>query len=597
MVVSASPSSSVIELRKAKSPLDPRVSLSFKETHICETTPGVKSFSGYVNVPANPAEGRLYDIHTFFWFFEARKSPKHAPLALWLQGGPGAPSTPAALGENGPCYVNNDSRTTRLNPWSWNNEVNMLYIDQPVQTGFSYDQLINGTVDETVLPYVVTPVPETSPIPELNSTFLLGTFPSQDPSSTANTTTTAALAAWHFMQTWIKEFPKYKPRNNEFSIWGESYGGHYAPVFANFFTEQNKKAHGAVKLRIDTVGIVNGCIDVLEQMEWYPKMARNNTYGLELITEEEYNAAMAAIPACHDIVMNCRTLADEKDPEGRGNNPEVNQACAEGYEFCFQSIWGGVQAKGRNVFDITATVPGHFPPKYVAGYLNSKEIRDALGVPLNISGLSTASNTAMLSTGDFLRNKNLKFLGDLLDQGVKVHLMYGDRDYQCNWYGGEQVSLAINSRLAPGFRKAGYARIRTNSNSIGGYVRQHGHFSFSRVLDAGHEAPWYQPETTYRIFHRATFNTDIATGRVPVEPKPAAVPPGVIYSTEGPASVAHIANELPTHPARSECYLWDVFETCTPEQALQLRNGTAVVRDYVMVGYVQDDGEVVYYEE
>lgn len=191
--------------RTIKSFLDPEVSLSFKETKICETTPGVKSYSGYVNLPANAAEGRLYDIHTFFWFFKARKDPPNAPLSLWLQGGPGSPSTPAALGETGPCFVNPDSKGTTLNQWSWNNEVNMLYMDQPVQTGFSYDKLINGTVDETLRPYIVTPLSPSEPVPELNSTTLLGVFPSQNPRSTANTTSTAALAAWQFMQIWMKE--------------------------------------------------------------------------------------------------------------------------------------------------------------------------------------------------------------------------------------------------------------------------------------------------------------------------------------------------------------------------------------------------------
>jgi hypothetical protein len=30
-----------------------------------------------------------------------------------------------ALSENGPCFVNDDSNSTRLNPWSWNNEVGL----------------------------------------------------------------------------------------------------------------------------------------------------------------------------------------------------------------------------------------------------------------------------------------------------------------------------------------------------------------------------------------------------------------------------------------------------------------------------------------
>lgn len=29
------------------------------------------------------------------------------------------------LQENGPCFIGNDSNSTYLNPWSWNNEVNM----------------------------------------------------------------------------------------------------------------------------------------------------------------------------------------------------------------------------------------------------------------------------------------------------------------------------------------------------------------------------------------------------------------------------------------------------------------------------------------
>ena len=49
--------------------------------------------------------------------------------------------------ENGPCFVNPDSNSTYLSDWSWNNEVNMLYLDQPVQVGLSYDGLRNVTLD------------------------------------------------------------------------------------------------------------------------------------------------------------------------------------------------------------------------------------------------------------------------------------------------------------------------------------------------------------------------------------------------------------------------------------------------------------------
>ena len=67
-------------------------------------------------------------------------------------------------------------------------------------------------------------------------------------------------------------------------------------------------------------------------------------------------------------------------------------------------------------------------------------------------------------TGDFVRGHSLASLGSLLDKGVKVALVYGDRDYQCNWLGGEAISLAIKSNAASSFTKAGYANIETNSS-------------------------------------------------------------------------------------------------------------------------------------
>lgn len=51
---------------------------------VCETTPGVKSYSGYVDLDES--------THMFFWFFEARKNPDKAPTTLWLNGGPGSDS-------------------------------------------------------------------------------------------------------------------------------------------------------------------------------------------------------------------------------------------------------------------------------------------------------------------------------------------------------------------------------------------------------------------------------------------------------------------------------------------------------------------------
>lgn len=60
----------------------------------CETTPGVKSYSGYIDLAP--------DEHTFFYFFEARSNPATAPVTLWLNGGPGSSSLIGLFQGTGP---------------------------------------------------------------------------------------------------------------------------------------------------------------------------------------------------------------------------------------------------------------------------------------------------------------------------------------------------------------------------------------------------------------------------------------------------------------------------------------------------------------
>ena len=81
----------------------------------------------------------------------------------------------------------------------------MLFLDQPTQVGLSYDTLQNVTVD---LAYGgVTVLQDNDTIPEQNTTLLVGTFPSQDGNNTALGSRNAAIAIWHFAQTWFQEFP------------------------------------------------------------------------------------------------------------------------------------------------------------------------------------------------------------------------------------------------------------------------------------------------------------------------------------------------------------------------------------------------------
>ena len=188
----------------------------------------------------------------------------------------------------------------------------------------------------------------------------------------------------------------------------------------------------------------------------------------------------------------------------------------------------------------------------------------------------------------------LEDIAYVLENGIKVAMVYGDRDFACNWIGGERSSLSIPYIYSEQFKQAGYAPIEVGENYEGGQVRQYGNLSFSRVYQAGHMGkqkwflyrvpglltlvmlvPSYQPETAYRIFMRALLNKDIASGSVQVLDD---------YATAGPSSTWHIKNEvLPAPPPL--CYILDPG-SCPDEQYELVKNNTAIVKDFIVVGTV-----------
>lgn len=88
-----------------------------------------KSWAGQISVP-NTTNDEL-----FFWLFEAET--KTNDLIIWLNGGPGCSSLSGLTKENGPLYFPGNVTSPQMNPYSWTKLASVLYIDQPVGTGFS----------------------------------------------------------------------------------------------------------------------------------------------------------------------------------------------------------------------------------------------------------------------------------------------------------------------------------------------------------------------------------------------------------------------------------------------------------------------------
>ncbi|GFN20225.1 hypothetical protein ABZX51_011824 [Aspergillus tubingensis] len=501
------------------------VTIRYKEPGtegVCETTPGVKSYSGYVDLSP--------ESHTFFWFFESRRDPENDPVTLWLNGGPGSDSLIGLFEELGPCHITPEYESI-INQYSWNEVTNLLFLSQPLGVGFSYSETEAGSLN-----------PITGVTENVSFAGVQGRYPVID-ATIIDTTDIAARATWEVLQGFLGGLSQLdsEVKSKEFNLWTESYGGHYGPAFFNHFYEQNSKiANGevsGVQLNFNSLGIINGIIDAAIQANYYPEFAVNNTYGIKALNDTVYNYMKFAntMPnGCQDQVSLCKltnrtSLADYA-------------ICTEAANMCRDNVEGPYyQFGGRGVYDIRHPYNDPTPPSYFVDYLNKDSVMDAIGVDINYTESSSDVYYAFQQTGDFVWPNFIEDLEEILRLPVRVSLIYGDADYICNWFGGQAISLAVNYTHASQFRAAGYTPMTVDGVEYG-ETREYGNFSFTRVYQAGHEVPYYQPIAALQLFNRTLFGWDIAAGTTQIWPD---------YTTNGTAQATHTQSFVPLSTASS----------------------------------------------
>lgn len=73
----------------------------------------------------------------FFWHFQNQHIANKQRTVIWLNGGPGCSSEDGAMMELGPYRLTSDHQLV-YNNGSWNEFANVMFVDNPVGTGFSY---------------------------------------------------------------------------------------------------------------------------------------------------------------------------------------------------------------------------------------------------------------------------------------------------------------------------------------------------------------------------------------------------------------------------------------------------------------------------
>lgn len=274
------------------------------------------------------------------------------------------------------------------------------------------------------------------------------------------------------------------------------------------------------------------------QAPYYPEFAVNNTYGIKAVNDTVYNFMKQAyyMPSgCRDQIEWCK-LSDRTTEDGQLTCAMATNLCRSLVEQPYYEFGG------RGVYDIRHPYDDPTPPDYFMDFLNLESTQQALGVNINYTR-SNAPNVSLgfQSTGDFVYPNFLEDVEQILEYGVRVALIYGDADYICNWFGGEAVSLAINYTYAEEFRAAGYAPFLVDGVQYG-EVREYGNFSFTRIYEAGHEIPYYQPVASLELFRRVLHKLTIPEGK------------GVVtenWGTNGTAESTHTQEFVPLPPTET----------------------------------------------
>lgn len=392
-------------------------------------------------------------LNYFFWKF-CNPREYSDKLIFWFNGGPGCSSMDGALLETGPFRVNSDGKAY-LNQGSWHVRADIVYVDQPVGTGFSTS--------------------------------------SKEPPQYDNDLELITDHFMRFLDSYFQSFPD--DLEKEIILAGESYAGQYLPFFADAIIKHNTDLEDIyLPYDLKAVLIGNGWVDPNTQSLSYLPFAVEK--GLIDKTNPHFSELLKKHEECQNAV---NTHVDETDQKfaydeceqiitlllkfTRDTSSDIadDQVCLNVYDYTLRDSYPSC---GMNWPDELPNVPKFFGTPGVIEALHM----DSEAVPK-----WHECDTGVLDALKNMKSKpSVNLLPSILESGVEILLFNGDHDLICNNKGVLDYVDNLNWGGQKGWsdKKQFYEWYHLDSETFGeelaGYVEHDRNLTFISIYNASH---------------------------------------------------------------------------------------------------------------
>ncbi|GJR17720.1 serine carboxypeptidase-like protein 16 [Tanacetum coccineum] len=410
---------------------------------IVNTLPGFSGQLPFVFETGYVGIGEREEAQFFYYFVESQGNPNDDPLIFYLTGGPGCSAVLTFFNQIGPLSFNfgnvYEDRTLTLNPNSWTQMANIIFVDMPVGSGFAY-----ATTKEASI----------------------------------SSDTIVAKQAKEFLRKFLIDHPKFL--KNPLYISGISYMGIVTPIITLELYDANERGDQPIlniQVDVSTPPLTDKFMDFNSRVEFAHRMA--------LISDDIYKSA----------VENCRG--------DYVNTAKANSLCLNSlqrYEECTSGI--DLKNILDPVCDKTDPKPScqEYYYNFIIDWANNKAVQQALNVREGTIGKWELFNTTLhyvegkndTSCYSYDIFSSFVYHKKLVSKDCRALIFSGDHDMTFPYVGVEQwiasLNLGLDSPWEPFYVDA----------QVGGYEMTYAHNDFSMtyatIKGAGHSVAQYKPK-------------------------------------------------------------------------------------------------------